>query len=92
MPWETRDLAQRIVRGFLEPALACTDWREKWKGVNRAAGIIAGWSLAEGSVFAAEGVIQAVEVSFHGTAAHLMLTDGLRKRVAELMMLMEAGQ
>lgn len=84
-------LAARIVTAFMEPALAATDWRVKWRGVNRAAGVVVGWALAVTRFHApveAETVIAAVESLFNGDPAHVQLTDGLRKRVAEILVLM----
>lgn len=88
-------LAARIVTAFLEPALACTEWREKWKGVNRAAGVISGWALAVGAErpeVNAERIVQAVEREFFWPSGEVgprvQLTDGLRKRVAEILVLM----
>ncbi len=87
-------LADRLIRAFLEPALTETDWREKWKGVNRAAGVVSGWGIAAGIVsgvdaaIEVERVIVAVEDSFNATPAHVQITDGLRKRVAEILVLM----
>jgi hypothetical protein len=101
-PTKKNTLSDRLILAFLEPALIATDWREKWKGVNRAAGVIAGWAQSEfldghyqnaplcyaGGVEAAEGLVVEIESRFNGTPAHAQLTDGLRKRVAEILVLM----
>jgi hypothetical protein len=88
-PEDEANLADRLIRAFLIPALSATDWREKWKSVNRAAGVIAGWSIAAGDVEEAEGLVVVVEQRFEsGDPARVQITDGLRKRVAEILVLM----
>ena len=81
----------KIVTAFLEPALAEIEWRKKWRAVNRAAVVIVGWSLAVGAErpdVIAERIIVAVEALFGNAPARVQLTDGLRERVAEILVLM----
>ena len=92
-------LALRLVRGFLAPALRAADWRERWKCINRAAGVIVGVAIGEPQpAREAEGSVQDVEELVFGErliegdpVILRQLTDGLRKRVAEILVLLDVG-
>lgn len=93
-----RGVPAQIVGGFLEPAVTATDWRERWKLVNRAAGVIVGWAVSEARQNArtAPAIAQQLESDveaafFFGHVAdqpYSMIAQGLRQRVTEVLVQM----
>ena len=93
------DLVHRIVTGFLEPALLIPkeDWHRHYRGINRAAGVIAGWAFSQqapGGEWpgpipkAAQRLVADVEEAFLTRATDMARVDilqALAKRVAAVL-------
>lgn len=98
-PLSIDTLAGKISTGFLKPAalIPAKQWRERYKLINRAAGVVAGWAMAadpENPTAAAQEVAdRALLVFAVGEWADQKtigtLSYGLAKRVAKCLLALE---
>ena len=88
------DLADRIVTSFMEPALRLPreEWHLRYRAINRAAGVIAGYCIASGGdPMVAQGLRNGVERLFADSssapdyAARVKLCEARTKRGAAVL-------
>lgn len=83
------DLARRIVAGFLVPAVEAQDHHERWRYINRLAGLLAGYGVGAGRsallqvMAAVPGLLAEAKPNDHATVTMLLGPNGLQKRFAE---------